>query len=328
MPSTQNPPLAGAALDPTSVRPPIDDATIERVAPAQLRERLEAPQSRGIYDAARSRRRRLSGAPAALRRRLSSFEIAAQAGRPSPRSERRTRFRLLCGVDEGQRRPHRPWASWKSADWAEREVYDLFGIVFDGHADLRRIQMPLDWEGHPLRKDYPTARSGARTFAAAGLRRQDQRRCRYAPFGPYAGSVARRSEASARVVTLSVNPAMPEVVSQSENTMVLSMGPQHPSTHGVLQIVLEIDSENVVKADPEIGYLHTGIEKTAEGLFLDAGADRARAHGLSRAVFQRAVLRAGRREAAGHHRSHSAARTSRARVCRWNSRASPRTAFG
>jgi len=68
-------------------------------------------------------------------------------------------------------------------------------------------------------------------------------------------------------VTLSVNPAMPEVVSQSDNTMVLSMGPQHPSTHGVLQIVLEIDSENVVKADPEIGYLHTGIEKTAEVLF-------------------------------------------------------------
>ncbi len=68
-------------------------------------------------------------------------------------------------------------------------------------------------------------------------------------------------------MTLSVNPAMPEVVSQSDNTMVLSMGPQHPSTHGVLQIVLEIDSENVVKADPEIGYLHTGIEKTAEGLF-------------------------------------------------------------
>jgi NADH-quinone oxidoreductase subunit D len=49
--------------------------------------------------------------------------------------------------------------------------------------------------------------------------------------------------------------------------MVLSMGPQHPSTHGVLQLVLEIDGENVVKVDPEIGYLHTGIEKTAEGLF-------------------------------------------------------------
>jgi len=68
-------------------------------------------------------------------------------------------------------------------------------------------------------------------------------------------------------VTGSATPLSPEVVSRSGNTMVLSMGPQHPSTHGVLQIVLEIESENVVKADPEIGYLHTGIEKTAEGLF-------------------------------------------------------------
>lgn len=62
-------------------------------------------------------------------------------------------------------------------------------------------------------------------------------------------------------------PVDAELLSRGDNTMVLSMGPQHPSTHGVLQIVLEIDSENVVKADPEIGYLHTGIEKTAEGLF-------------------------------------------------------------
>jgi NADH-quinone oxidoreductase subunit D len=64
-----------------------------------------------------------------------------------------------------------------------------------------------------------------------------------------------------------LTPLPPQVVSQSGNTMVLSMGPQHPSTHGVLQIVLEIDGENVVRAEPEIGYLHTGIEKTAEGLF-------------------------------------------------------------
>jgi NADH-quinone oxidoreductase subunit D len=68
-------------------------------------------------------------------------------------------------------------------------------------------------------------------------------------------------------VTLSATPLDTDVVSASGNKMVLSMGPQHPSTHGVLQIVLEIEGENVVKADPEIGYLHTGIEKTAEGLF-------------------------------------------------------------
>ena len=58
-----------------------------------------------------------------------------------------------------------------------------------------------------------------------------------------------------------------DVVERSDNRMVLSMGPQHPSTHGVLQIVTEIEGEIVTKASPEIGYLHTGIEKSAENLF-------------------------------------------------------------
>ncbi|MDQ3393014.1 MAG: NADH-quinone oxidoreductase subunit C [Bacteroidota bacterium] len=57
---------------------------------------------------------------------------------------------------EGERLPSVPTVShiWKTADWHEREIYDLVGINFLGHQDLRRILLPADWEGHPLRRDY------------------------------------------------------------------------------------------------------------------------------------------------------------------------------
>ena len=64
------------------------------------------------------------------------------------------RLRVKVRVGEGQQVPSVS-SVWQSANWAEREVYDFFGIHFSGHPDLRRILMPDDWEGFPMRKDYP-----------------------------------------------------------------------------------------------------------------------------------------------------------------------------
>jgi NADH-quinone oxidoreductase subunit C len=77
----------------------------------------------------------------------------------------RQRVRLKVRVPEGATVPT-VQGVWAGAGWPEREVWDMFGIVFDGHPDLRRLLMPEDWDGHPLRKDYPVQiRKGAQTYA-------------------------------------------------------------------------------------------------------------------------------------------------------------------
>lgn len=93
-------------------------------------------------------------------RRTPRFDVVYHLVSP----HRRARVRLRTQVHTGEPVPTIS-TLWPGAGWPERELYDLFGIVFDGHQDLRRLMMPDDWEGHPLRKDYPVqVRKDAQTF--------------------------------------------------------------------------------------------------------------------------------------------------------------------
>ena len=155
MPSSQAPPAGATALDPTAVRPEIADARILRVEPAELRATLAGLKAEGFtmlldvggVDYPGREPARFDVVYHLLKLPVREASVA-DVGRPE-------RARVLCGVPESA--PVLPTTTdlWPSADWAEREIWDLFGIGFDGHPDLRRIQMPEDWEGHPLRKDYP-----------------------------------------------------------------------------------------------------------------------------------------------------------------------------
>ncbi len=134
---------------------------------------------------------------------------------------------------------------WRAADWHEREAFDLFGIRFRGHPELRRIMMPQDWVGHPLRKDYPLGGEPVQFTV-----NQDD------PALAHLGKQV--LDAPPR------QPYVPPWFSGRDDTMIVNMGPQHPATHGVLRVVVELDGERIVNAAPDIGYLHSGFEKTAE----------------------------------------------------------------
>ncbi|HKT33333.1 MAG TPA: NADH dehydrogenase (quinone) subunit D [Nitrospira sp.] len=144
-------------------------------------------------------------------------------------------------------------AIWKGAEFLEREVYDMMGIRFSGHPDLRRILLPEDYaEGYPLRKDFPAEGRGWRSQFEF-IPRLDE-----PPVGLTEGEIPERQKEAFRIEA--------PTDSRRREELLLNMGPQHPSTHGVLRVVLELDGERIVKATPDLGYLHRGVEKLCEGL--------------------------------------------------------------
>ena len=108
------------------------------------------------------------------------------------------------------------------------------------------------------------------------------------------GSVLRMSEAEAAL--LGDLPDDPD----DDQTMIINMGPQHPSTHGVLRLMLELQGETVLRCKPIIGYLHTGMEKTGEQLTYGAGRHERHPDGLPEPHRQRARVLDGDREVARH----------------------------
>ena len=131
---------------------------------------------------------------------------------------------------------------WPSANWYEREIWDMFGIVFAGHPRLRRILLPPAWQGHPLHKDHPARATEMEPFRLPQEKEDAEQEA--LRFHPEEWGMQR--------------------VHDGADFMFLNLGPNHPSAHGVFRIVLQLDGEEIIDAVPEIGFHHRGAEKMGE----------------------------------------------------------------
>ncbi len=175
--------------------------------------------------------------------------------------EHKTRVCLRVQLDEQDANIPSLTPLFPGANFYEREVYDLFGITFTGHPFLHRLILPDYATGHPLRKDHPLGYEPVE-FTHTYDEIQPEKPNAVQPPKPrqVVGSV--RGSPTAIPIGLP-DPQTPWSATEAE-TLLINMGPHHPSTHGVLRVALEVDGERIVNAMPDIGYLHTGIEKTAE----------------------------------------------------------------
>jgi NADH-quinone oxidoreductase subunit C/D len=119
---------------------------------------------------------------------------------------------------------------WRSANWFERETFDMYGIIFKGHPNLTRILVHHEFVGYPLRKDYDANKQQHCTTTLPIFFEDD---AHYRP-------------------------------DPNKDLIPLNIGPSHPATHGTLRVMVELDGEKVNRANVELGFLHRCFEKMAE----------------------------------------------------------------
>jgi NADH-quinone oxidoreductase subunit C/D len=162
---------------------------------------------------------------------------------------------------------------YPGADFQEREAWDLMGFRFEGHPDLRRILMWEGFEGHPLRKDWQEAyhEDEGKPFKSRWPEGHVWRSEDKNPFGKNVDYPAGFNpetwvpEAeSALYASLARFTKPNDDDSMRTDTVVVNMGPQHPSTHGVFRVVVALDGETILALKPVMGYLHRNHEKIGE----------------------------------------------------------------
>jgi len=164
---------------------------------------------------------------------------------------------------------------WPGADFQEREAYDLYGIQFPGHPNMKRILMWDGFEGHPLRKDWHEAyyEEDTKPFDSRWPKGYVRRAEELNVFGKNVkypddldlGRLSDNSEASLYSgMGLGVDVAPFEESGIKTDKLVVNLGPHHPSTHGVFRMVVTLDGETVVQLEPVMGYLHRNHEQIGE----------------------------------------------------------------
>lgn len=140
------------------------------------------------------------------------------------------RLRLKVYLPEADAKIPSATSVWRSANWFEREAYDMYGIVFEGHPNLRKILTHHHFKGHPLRKDYDP---------------NHQQHCK-------------------DVMPITFDDGSQFQPDPQRDLVPLNLGPSHPATHGTLRIMAALDGEKIAKAGVELGFLHRCFEKMAE----------------------------------------------------------------